>query len=62
MHFDLSPILGVIYRLIGVLFFAVVVGLVAAFFSRGLGKKRQRAVMQLAFMAILVLGTLLFVL
>jgi len=62
MHFDLAPVLGLFYRLTGVLVFAILVGLVAAFFSRGLGKKRQYAVMQLAFTATLILGALLFVL
>ncbi|SBV35997.1 hypothetical protein STPYR_10927 [uncultured Stenotrophomonas sp.] len=62
MQLDISPFLSVIYRFTFVLFFAIAVGLVAAFFSSGLGKRRRRAVMQLAFTATLVLGALLFVL
>ncbi|WP_282276210.1 hypothetical protein [Stenotrophomonas sp. PS02297] len=62
MHFDIAPVVGLFYRLTGVLVFAIVVGLLAAVFSRGLGKKRQHAIMQLAFTATLILGALLFVL
>ena len=61
MGFDVSPVLGIFYRLTGILIFSFLVSLLAAYFSRRLGKRRQHAIMQLSFTVTLLLGVFLYV-
>lgn len=54
--FDISPVLNLIYRVTGVIIFAMFAGLVAGLLARNASKKRRLAIVNLVFVLTVVIG------